>query len=101
MIENDHSIKPILFAFFKSDAVEETLVDLLEKLAKETDNDLDDTAVACSQGCLESVTQCRVQFPAFVLALASAEDTLCRPVGNDQKYYHKKLNTFCAERTCL
>ena len=38
-------VKPILFAFFKSDAVKKLLVDLLEKLAKETDNDLDDTAV--------------------------------------------------------
>jgi|TARA_B100002051_G_C16214300_1_gene382626 hypothetical protein len=38
-------IKPILFAFFKSDAVKKLLVDLLDKLAKETDNDLDDTAV--------------------------------------------------------
>ena len=39
-------VKPILFAFFKSDAVKKLLVDLLEKLSKETDNDLDDTAVA-------------------------------------------------------
>ena len=31
-------IKPILFAFFKSDAVKKLLVDLLDKLAKETDN---------------------------------------------------------------
>jgi hypothetical protein len=38
-------IKPILFAFFKSDAVKKLLVDILEKLAKETDNELDDTAV--------------------------------------------------------
>jgi hypothetical protein len=38
-------IKPILFAFFKSAAVKQLLIDLLEKLAKETDNDLDDTAV--------------------------------------------------------
>ena len=39
-------IKPILFAFFKSNAVKKLIVDLLTKLAKETDNDLDDTAVA-------------------------------------------------------
>ena len=39
-------IKPILFAFFKSDAVKKLLVDLLDKLAKETDNTLDDSAVA-------------------------------------------------------
>jgi hypothetical protein len=39
-------IKPILFAFFKSDAVKKLIIDLLTKLVKETDNDLDDTAVA-------------------------------------------------------
>ena len=39
-------IKPILFAFFKSNAVKKLIIDLLQKLAKETDNDLDDTAVA-------------------------------------------------------
>ena len=38
-------IKPILFAFFKSDAVKKLIIDLLQKLVKETDNDLDDTAV--------------------------------------------------------
>ena len=46
-------IKPILFAFFKSDAVKKLLVDLLEKLAKETDNDLDDTAVAAPKVALK------------------------------------------------
>mgnify|MGYP000902453588 FL=1 len=39
-------IKPILFAFFKSNAVKKLIIDLLSKLVKETDNDLDDTAVA-------------------------------------------------------
>lgn len=39
-------IKPILFAFIKSDAVKKLIIDLLSKLAQETDNDLDDTAVA-------------------------------------------------------
>ena len=39
-------IKPILFAFIKSDAVKKLIIDLLERLVKETDNDLDDTAVA-------------------------------------------------------
>ena len=39
-------VKPILFAFFKSDAVKKLIIDLLSKLAQETDNDLDDTAVA-------------------------------------------------------
>jgi hypothetical protein len=38
-------IKPILFAFFKSDAVKKLVVELCERLAKETDNDLDDAAV--------------------------------------------------------
>ena len=39
-------VKPILFAFFKSNAVKKLIIDLLQKLVKETDNDLDDTAVA-------------------------------------------------------
>ena len=38
-------IKPILFTFFNSNAVKRLIIDLLQKLAKETDNDLDDTAV--------------------------------------------------------
>ena len=38
-------IKPILFAFIQSDAVKKLIIDLLSKLAQETDNDLDDTAV--------------------------------------------------------
>ena len=38
-------IKPILFTFFKSNAVKKLIIDLLQKLAKEIDNDLDDTAV--------------------------------------------------------
>lgn len=38
-------IKPILFAFIKSDAVKRLIVDLLAKLAEQTDNDVDDTAV--------------------------------------------------------
>lgn len=38
-------IKPVLFAFFKSDAVKKLLVDLLTKLAAESDNTLDDQAV--------------------------------------------------------
>ena len=38
-------IKPILFAFLNSDAVKKLIIDLLQKLVKETDNDLDDTAV--------------------------------------------------------
>ena len=50
-------IKPILFAFFKSDAVKKLLVDLLEKLAQETDNDLDDTAVAALKHSTEGLDE--------------------------------------------
>ena len=46
-------VKPILFAFFKSDAVKKLIIDLLEKLVKETDNDLDDTAVAALRVALK------------------------------------------------
>ena len=38
-------LKPILFAFLKSRAVKQLVVDLLEGLAKSTDNTLDDKAV--------------------------------------------------------
>ena len=38
-------IKPILFAFIQSAAVKQLIIDLLSKLAEQTDNDLDDTAV--------------------------------------------------------
>ena len=46
-------IKPILFAFLKSDAVKQLIIELLSALAKETDNDLDDTAVAALQIALK------------------------------------------------
>jgi len=39
-------IRPILFAFVKSDAVKKLIIDLLSALAKETDNDLDDEVVS-------------------------------------------------------
>lgn len=39
-------IKPILFAFLKSDAVKNLVVELLEAYAKKTDNTIDDKAVA-------------------------------------------------------
>ena len=39
-------LKPILFAFIKSKAMKQLVVDLLESLAKSTDNTLDDQAVA-------------------------------------------------------
>ena len=35
-------IKPILFAFLKSDSVKQLVVDLLEAYVKRTDNKLDD-----------------------------------------------------------
>tara|TARA_R110002012_G_scaffold83640_1_gene210300 strand:+ start:385 stop:540 length:156 start_codon:yes stop_codon:yes gene_type:complete len=46
-------IKPILFTFIKSYAVKKLIVDLLERLVKETDNDLDDTAVAALKVALK------------------------------------------------
>ena len=38
-------VKPILFAFLKSDSVKQLNVDLLTKLVESTDNTIDDTAV--------------------------------------------------------
>lgn len=38
-------IKPILFAFLKSNSVRQLVVDLLEAYAKSTDNKIDDAAV--------------------------------------------------------
>ena len=46
-------IRPILFAFVKSDAVKKLIVDLLSALVKETDNDLDDSAVAALRVALK------------------------------------------------
>ena len=39
-------IKPILFAFLKSDSVKKLVVDLLEAYVARTDNKLDDKALA-------------------------------------------------------
>ena len=39
-------IKPILFAFIKSTAVKQLIVDLLEDYVARTDNKLDDQALA-------------------------------------------------------
>ena len=39
-------LRPIIFAFLASDAVKQLVVDLLEAYAKETDNNIDDVAVA-------------------------------------------------------
>ena len=45
-------IKPILFAFINSDAVKKLIIDLLSKIAEQTDNDLDDTAGAALKTAL-------------------------------------------------
>lgn len=39
-------IRPILFSFINSDKVKRLVVDLLTKLAEQTDNTVDDQAVA-------------------------------------------------------
>jgi len=39
-------LRPIIFAFLASDAVKQLVIDLLEAYAKETDNEVDDVAVA-------------------------------------------------------
>ena len=39
-------IRPILFAFLKSDSVKKLIIDLLMAAAKATDNDVDDRLVA-------------------------------------------------------
>ena len=38
-------IRPILFKFLQSDQVKRLIIDMLERLAKQTDNDIDDKAV--------------------------------------------------------
>ncbi len=38
-------VRPILFAFLKSESTKRLIVDLLKALAKSTDNELDDSAV--------------------------------------------------------
>ena len=38
-------LRPIIFSFVKSDAVKKLVIDILTRLAQETDNDLDDAAV--------------------------------------------------------
>jgi len=38
-------IRPILFAWLQSEQTKKLIVDLLEKLAESTDNDIDDKAV--------------------------------------------------------
>jgi len=38
-------IRPLLFSFLQSDRVKALIVEMLEKLAESTDNDIDDKAV--------------------------------------------------------
>ena len=38
-------IRPILFKFLQSDRVKSLIVEMLERLAEKTDNDIDNTAV--------------------------------------------------------
>jgi hypothetical protein len=38
-------IRPLLFSFLQSDRVKSLIVEMLEKLAETTDNDIDDKAV--------------------------------------------------------
>ena len=45
-------IKPVLFAFIKSTAVKELIIDLLEGLVSSTENTLDDQAVAAIKAAL-------------------------------------------------
>ena len=45
-------IKPVLFAFIKSTAVKQLIVDLLEGLVSSTENTLDDQAVAAIKAAL-------------------------------------------------
>ena len=45
-------IKPILFAFIKSTAVKQLIVDLLEGLVASTENTLDDQAVVAIRKAL-------------------------------------------------
>ena len=51
--------KPILLVFIKSKAMKRLIVDLLKAIAKQTDNSIDDQAVAfieseCSQALLQT-----------------------------------------------
>jgi len=38
-------IRPLLFSFLQSDRVKSLIIEMLEKLAESTDNDIDDKAV--------------------------------------------------------
>ena len=72
-------IKPILFAFFKSDAVKKLVVELCERLAKETDNDLDDAAVLALKRALNVWHSAGFNSLPLYWHSPSTEDTVCRP----------------------
>ena len=48
-------IRPLLFSFLQSDRVKSLIVEMLEKLAETTDNDIDDKAVEFIRNGLFSV----------------------------------------------
>ena len=45
-------IRPLLFQFIQSDQVKRLIIDMLERLAEQTDNDIDDKAVAFMRNVL-------------------------------------------------
>lgn len=45
-------LRPILFAFIKSDAVKKLLIDCLKRVSQETTNNLDDKLVAIVEATL-------------------------------------------------
>ena len=50
-------LRPILFAFIKSDAVKKLLIDCLKKVSKETSNTVDDKVVAFVEANLFPTTR--------------------------------------------
>ena len=59
-------IKPILFAFLKSDSVKKLVVDLLEAYVARTDNKLDDQALKIVK---EKLFSCEVLLNLFIRSL--------------------------------
>jgi len=50
-------LRPILFAFIRSDAVKRLLIDCLRKVSEETSNTVDDTVVAFVEANLFPATR--------------------------------------------
>jgi len=50
-------LRPILFAFIKSDAVKKLLIDCLKKVSEETSNTVDDKVVAFVEANLFPATR--------------------------------------------